>query len=65
MKMLGHEIPDDALDWHKYYIINGYELHWLIEIEHRLARMGAHDDRMAINKIVKSALEHELEEEEE
>lgn len=65
MKMLGHEIPDDALDWHKCYIINGYELHWLIEIEHRLTLMGEHDDSMAINKIVKSALDHEWEDEEE
>lgn len=64
MRMLGHEIPDDAVDSHKCYIINGDELYWLMEIEGMLARMGRHDDSMTLNKIIKSALDNELEDEE-
>ncbi len=62
MKMYGHEFPDDALEWHKCYLINGEELYWLMEIEDTLARKGLRDDSMLMNKIVKSALEHEFEE---
>ncbi len=62
--MLGHEIPDDAVDSHKCYVINGDELYWLMEIEDWLSRMGRHGDSMTLNKIIKSALDNELEEEE-
>lgn len=65
MKMLEHEFPDDALEWHKSYLITGEELYWLMEIEALLSRIGRHDDSMVMHKIVESALEHEYEDEDE
>lgn len=63
MEMLGHEIPDDALDAHKCYIIDGDELYLLMEVEGLLARMGKHEISMHLHNLVRSALDNELEEE--
>ena len=65
MEILGHEVPEDAFEWHKTYLINGEELYLLMEIEGMFARTGKHDLSTLMNKLIKSALEHELEEEEE
>ena len=63
MEMLGHVLPDDALDPHKCYIINGDELYLLMEVEAVFARMGKHEISMHLHNLVRSALDNELEEE--
>lgn len=64
MEMLGHVLPDDALDSHKCYVINGDELYLLMEVEGMLSRMGKHETSMLLLHLIRSALDNELEEEE-
>lgn len=65
MKLGGHELPEDALDSHKTYLINGDEIWGLIEAELLLNKMGMTGHAEGLNNIIKSALANELEEEDE